>query len=243
MWFKRKTIIALCLGITILLVTLFFMVNYPNLPRTDEKQTPHEATETQPAQATPSADAAPASGAQAENSAVPEPGSSVAHNLPKEEPLPDSQYTTHFAKWEFACDCKPRTSASGALTTAQAGEEASADGQDQNGQTDANLLTGADADLDNGDCGGFPAEMDSDLLAKLEALRTALGRPVVITSGIRCEKCNAAVGGIANSRHLTGRAADLYCPGVHYSEVARVAREQGLWVLEYPNEAYCHVEV
>ncbi len=209
MWFKRKTIIALCLGTIILLVTLFFMVNYPNLPRTDEKQTPHEATETQPAQATPSANAAPASGAQAENSVVPESGSSVAHNLPKEEPLPDSQYTTHFAKWEFACDCKPRTS----------------------------------ADLNNGYCNGFPAEMDSDLLAKLEALRTALGRPVVITSGVRCEKRNAAVGGIENSRHLIGRAADLYCPGVPYTEVARAAREQGLWVLEYPDEQYCHVEV
>ena len=96
---------------------------------------------------------------------------------------------------------------------------------------------------DHNACGGFPVEMDPVLLEKLEALRNALGRPVIITSGVRCEARNAEVGGIAGSRHLSGKAADLYCPGIHYSEVAQVARAQGLWVLEYPEEKYCHVEV
>ncbi len=96
---------------------------------------------------------------------------------------------------------------------------------------------------DGGDCSGFPVEMDPALLEKLEALRNALGRPVIITSGVRCERRNAEVGGVANSRHLTGQAADLYCPGVHYSDVAHAARSLGLWVLEYPEEQYCHVEV
>ncbi len=96
---------------------------------------------------------------------------------------------------------------------------------------------------DGNDCSGFPVEMDPVLLEKLEALRCALGRPVIITSGVRCASRNATVGGIAGSRHLSGQAADLYCPGVHYADVARVARAQGLWVLEYPNEQYIHVEV
>lgn len=147
-------------------------------------------------------------------------GERIPHYLPKEVPLPDTQLTTHFAKAEFRCDCA-------SANAAQAGAEASANGQADNQPS----------------CDGFPATMDSDLLAKLEALRTALGRPVVITSGLRCATRNAEVGGIPDSRHLTGRAADLYCPGVPYTEVARLAREQGLWVLEYPEEQYVHVEV
>lgn len=163
-------------------------------------------------------------------------GERIPHYLPKEVPLPDTQLTTHFAKAEFRCDCA-------SANAAQAGAEASADGQAENGQTADNLSTGADANNKQGYCDGFPATMDSDLLAKLEALRTALGRSVVITSGLRCATRNAEVGGIPDSRHLTGRAADLYCPGVPYTEVARLAREQGLWVLEYPEEQYVHVEV
>lgn len=96
---------------------------------------------------------------------------------------------------------------------------------------------------DGDDCSGFPVEMDAALLEKLEALRTALGRPVVITSGLRCETRNAEVGGIAGSRHLSGKAADLYCPGVPYDDVAEAARSVGLWVLAYPEEQYIHVEV
>lgn len=34
--------------------------------------------------------------------------------------------------------------------------------------------------------------------------------PIRVTSGYRCPKLNAAVGGVANSNHLFGRAADLH---------------------------------
>lgn len=91
-------------------------------------------------------------------------------------------------------------------------------------------------------CDGFPAEMDSAFLAKLEALRQALGRPVIITSGLRCPTRNAEVGGIRESWHLTGHAADLYCPGVPCTQVADTARSLGMGVIVYPAEAYCHVE-
>ena len=45
----------------------------------------------------------------------------------------------------------------------------------------------------------------------LDPLRAAMGFPVIITSGYRCPALNRAVGGVANSRHLTGRAADINC--------------------------------
>ena len=52
-----------------------------------------------------------------------------------------------------------------------------------------------------------------DLVLMLEHIRSALGRPVTITSGIRCEDHNAAVGGKENSAHLRGMAADFAVSG------------------------------
>jgi hypothetical protein len=50
--------------------------------------------------------------------------------------------------------------------------------------------------------------------AVLEPLRTALGRPVVITSGYRSAALNRAVGGSKTSHHMQGRAADITVPGL-----------------------------
>lgn len=49
------------------------------------------------------------------------------------------------------------------------------------------------------------------LLAKLDELREQYGKPIVITSGVRCPRYNAQVGGKPDSAHLTGEAADLAC--------------------------------
>lgn len=43
----------------------------------------------------------------------------------------------------------------------------------------------------------------------LEPLRAHLGHPITINSGYRCPALNKAVGGVPNSFHLTGRAADI----------------------------------
>jgi uncharacterized protein YcbK (DUF882 family) len=43
----------------------------------------------------------------------------------------------------------------------------------------------------------------------LEPARKIYGCPIYVTSGFRCTKLNALVGGVPTSRHLTGQAADL----------------------------------
>lgn len=43
----------------------------------------------------------------------------------------------------------------------------------------------------------------------LDPLRQAWGAPIVVTSGYRCPKLNAAVGGSKTSSHLFGYAADI----------------------------------
>jgi uncharacterized protein YcbK (DUF882 family) len=42
-----------------------------------------------------------------------------------------------------------------------------------------------------------------------QVIRDALGEPIRINSACRCEKHNAAVGGVKGSYHTTGQAADL----------------------------------
>ncbi|MDO4185152.1 MAG: D-Ala-D-Ala carboxypeptidase family metallohydrolase [Bacteroidales bacterium] len=43
----------------------------------------------------------------------------------------------------------------------------------------------------------------------LDPLRKAYGKPITVSSGYRCEKLNRLVGGVTNSDHLLGMAADL----------------------------------
>ena len=47
------------------------------------------------------------------------------------------------------------------------------------------------------------------LLAKLVELRNTLERPVYVTSGYRCFEYNQKVGGVVNSYHCIGLAADI----------------------------------
>lgn len=63
-------------------------------------------------------------------------------------------------------------------------------------------------------CNGYPAGIDARLMAILEGLRSHYGKPVAIKSGLRCARHNAAVGGVTNSKHRTGKAADIYIPGI-----------------------------
>lgn len=43
----------------------------------------------------------------------------------------------------------------------------------------------------------------------LEPLRQHVGEPVTINSGYRCPRLNGLVGGVGNSQHLRGEAADI----------------------------------
>lgn len=45
--------------------------------------------------------------------------------------------------------------------------------------------------------------------ALLDPLREAYGKPIVVSSGFRSEKVNKAAGGVRNSQHRRGEAADL----------------------------------
>lgn len=49
-----------------------------------------------------------------------------------------------------------------------------------------------------------------DLIEKLlDPIREGWGSPIIVNSGFRCEKLNKIVGGVHNSEHRTGNAADI----------------------------------
>ena len=53
----------------------------------------------------------------------------------------------------------------------------------------------------------------------LEPLRAKINKPIRILSGYRCEELNKAVGGVGNSKHLEGYAADITIEGLSHPEL------------------------
>lgn len=72
-------------------------------------------------------------------------------------------------------------------------------------------------------CNGFPVEPNEKLVETLETIREHFGVPVTVSSGIRCKTHNTNVGGVSNSQHMEGTAADIVVKGVPVSEVVKYA--------------------
>lgn len=84
-----------------------------------------------------------------------------------------------------------------------------------------------------GKCGGFPAEPEEKLVMLEQRVRSHFGRAARNSSGVRCKSHNAAVGGVANSRHLTGCAVDFAVSGVSAEKVLSYVKKQ-------PETNYCY---
>ena len=89
----------------------------------------------------------------------------------------------------------------------------------------------------------MPAEVEGNLMALvenvLEPAREKLGLPIIVNSGYRCERHNKAVGGVANSQHLRGEAADIRC--ADNKRLAKIIVEAGRFdqLIIYPT--FIHV--
>ena len=65
------------------------------------------------------------------------------------------------------------------------------------------------------------------LVELLEYIRTEIARPLHVRSGYRCEAHNRAVGGVEDSFHLRGMAADVHAFGCDARHLADLARRGG----------------
>lgn len=68
-------------------------------------------------------------------------------------------------------------------------------------------------------CDGYPAEPQEGMVRLADRARKHFGAPATVVSGLRCEKHNANVGGVANSQHMYGEAVDLRIQGVSAGEL------------------------
>lgn len=73
----------------------------------------------------------------------------------------------------------------------------------------------------------------------LDPAREKYGKPVVVNSGFRCPVHNTAVGGVYNSQHVSGQAADVHCDDNR--KLARIIVEAGRFdqLIIYPT--FVHV--
>lgn len=78
----------------------------------------------------------------------------------------------------------------------------------------------------------------------LDPVREAWGKPIRVNSGYRCAKLNKAVGGVANSQHMKGEAADLNAGSVSLNkqlfELIRTRYEYDQ-LIDEANYAWVHV--
>ena len=90
-------------------------------------------------------------------------------------------------------------------------------------------------------CNGFPAEPQEQMVRILDQLRKNLGVPITIISGLRCRRHNANVGGVDNSQHMYGEAADIYARGVSQAAVERELDNIGGVRYHYPIDGSSNV--
>ena len=66
-----------------------------------------------------------------------------------------------------------------------------------------------------GKCTGYPTWMKANELKNVQAIRTHYGKPMEVTSGLRCKAFNSSLKGSSpTSKHLEGRAVDFKIPTV-----------------------------
>lgn len=65
----------------------------------------------------------------------------------------------------------------------------------------------------------------TDVARHLEEIRAYFCRPVIVSSGFRCEMLNRAIGGSLTSAHRYGLAADFTVQGVSNIEVCEFVRD------------------
>lgn len=88
-----------------------------------------------------------------------------------------------------------------------------------------------------------PGNVDANIEALVENVldpaREQLGRPIIVSSGFRCPLHNTTVGGVKQSQHIQGEAADVHC--ADNAALARIIVEQGRFdqLILYPT--FLHV--
>jgi len=93
-------------------------------------------------------------------------------------------------------------------------------------------------------CNGYPAEPNHELITVAERVREHFGAACNVSSGVRCDKHNANVGGVTNSRHRLGKAMDFRISGKTAAQVLAYVQKQPEIRYSYAIDTYyVHMDV
>lgn len=93
-------------------------------------------------------------------------------------------------------------------------------------------------------CDGYPAEPSQILVRVADRVREHFGAPAIVSSGVRCKTHNANVGGVANSKHLSGKAMDFCISGKTAEQVLAYVEKQPEINYAYAiDREYVHMDV
>lgn len=93
-------------------------------------------------------------------------------------------------------------------------------------------------------CNGYPAEPEEKLVKVADKVREYFGSPATVSSGLRCKQHNANVGGVSNSRHLSGKAMDFSIKGKTASQVLAYVKQQSDIRYAYAIDSnYVHMDI
>ena len=93
-------------------------------------------------------------------------------------------------------------------------------------------------------CDGFPAEPAKKLVQLADRVREHFGKPMRVSSGVRCEVHNANVGGVSGSRHKYGTAMDFCVDDMPASVVLPYVQSQSETNYAYAIDSnYIHMDV
>ena len=93
-------------------------------------------------------------------------------------------------------------------------------------------------------CGCGADDMNKTLIRVADRVRGYFGRPMTVSSGRRCASHNAKVGGVSNSRHLSGKAMDFCVVGKTAIQVLDYVKQQPEIRYAYAIDGtYVHMDV
>lgn len=93
-------------------------------------------------------------------------------------------------------------------------------------------------------CQGYPQEPKEKLIRIADKVRDHFGKPMTVSSGVRCKTHNTNVGGVSNSRHLSGKAMDFCVSGLPASLVLPYVQSQsGIRYAYAIDSSYVHMDI
>ena len=87
-------------------------------------------------------------------------------------------------------------------------------------------------------------EISPILLERLDRLRELWGKPIYVSCMYRCPQHNRDVGGVENSQHVYGKAADIFVNSDYHAFYNFIINSELFdGVGYYPDEEFVHVDV